>query len=41
MVKEKIDKDGMKNSSRAARLFVPKRFTQKTENLLVSKVFLI
>ena len=31
----------MKNSSRAARLFVLKRFTQKTENSLVSKVFLI
>lgn len=29
------------NSSRAARLFVLKRFTQKTENSLVSKVFLI
>ena len=29
------------NSLRVARLFDPKRFTPKTENLLVSKVFLI
>ena len=31
----------MKNSLRVARLFDLKRFTPKTENLLVSKVFLI
>lgn len=29
------------SSLRAARLFDPKRFTPKTENLLVSKAFLI